>query len=137
MFCIFACTCILAFIQYTQKCQRLNIGHLNCILRLQGTFGCLGEIRDTNISRVFKGDLSSYEECLIWIWQGKYLGRKKALLNLEKVLLRRVELVRFVRLYRELDFQRALYVLEPSYSKPVIFMSKDQTIYEKLSARKY
>jgi len=43
------------------------------------------------------------------------------LLNLEKGLLRRVELVRFVWLYRELDFFRALYALESRYSNFVIF----------------
>lgn len=61
---------------------------------------------------------------------GKYLVRKKALLNLEKELLRRVELVRFVWLYGELDFQHTLHVLEPTYSKSVLFISKDQTTYE-------
>lgn len=76
------------------------------------------------------------EECLTWIQQGKYLGRKEALLNLEKELLRRVELVRFVRLCRELDFQRALYALELPYSKSVIFSLEDQAIHEKCSTRK-
>lgn len=52
-------------------------------------------LRDTDGSLVLKDDLSLHEECLTWIRQGEYLGRKKALLNLEKGLLRRVELVRF------------------------------------------